>query len=269
LTSDCGTCSRPIADGATICVTCAYRLDDAIQDVSAYRGLAYDLDIAVTRQAKLGAGGIPQYGGGGGETPVAFNGRASKAADALKNVLSTWARVIAGETGAELPVDDLARIATWLRPRVGWLRHHEAGAEAWNAILDAVRDARRAVDRRPEKLYAGPCDCGEDLYAHLDAAYVICHSIEHDEPLAWPVDERRRWLLASAEDVLATTTEISRALTRYQQPVTPSAIRGYVARKRLTQRGERVENGKTLALYRLGDVLEIVTPAPEIERVSA
>jgi hypothetical protein len=67
--------------------------------------------------------------------------------------------------------------------------------------------------------------------------------------------------------VLATTTEISRALTRYQRPITPSALRGYVARKRLFAKGERVENGKVLALYRLGDVLRIV--APEQEKVSA
>lgn len=265
MTSDCGTCSRPIADGAVICVTCAYQIDDAIQDVAAYRGLAYDLDIAVTRQARIGQ----RSGGKSTETPLAYDQRASDADDALKKALAKWAHTIAFETGAEPPTGDLAHIATWLRPRVGWLRHHEQGALAWTEILDAVRDARRVIDRPADKLYAGPCDCGEDLYARLDAAYVICKSIAHEDPVAWEVEARRRWLLASAEDVLATTTEISRAMARYATPVTPSAIRGYVARKRLGQRGERVENGKTLALYRLGDVMAIVIPAPEMERVSA
>jgi hypothetical protein len=101
----------------------------------------------------------------------------------------------------------------------------------------------------------------------LDAAYVVCRADVHEDgPLAWPVEERRRWLMSSAEDVLASTTEISRALTRYAQPVTPSALRGYVARKRLVAKGERPENGRVIPLYRLGDVLEIVAP---MEQVSA
>jgi hypothetical protein len=73
----------------------------------------------------------------------------------------------------------------------------------------------------------------------------------------------------SAEDVLATTTEISRALTRYQQPVTPEMLRGYVFRKRLMPRGERPVAGRKdpVPLYRLGDVLNIL--AQQAEKVSA
>jgi hypothetical protein len=107
------------------------------------------------------------------------------------------------------------------------------------------------------------------LYARLDAAHVVCRDVAHEEALSWPVGERRAWLLKSAEDVLATTTEISRALTRYQQPVTPSAIRGYVGRKRLGARGSRAVAGRKdpVPLYRLGDVLDIL--AQQAEKVSA
>jgi hypothetical protein len=258
VTHDCETCARPISDGATFCVNCAHQLDAAIADISAYHGLAWDLQITTTRQARIGS----REGARSTETPIAYDQRASDTSTHLKIVLASWARLIAEETGAEPPTDDLPRIAAWLRPRIGWLRHHPAGAEAHNEILDAVRDARRVTDRPAERLYAGPCDCGEDLYARLDAAYVTCASPAHEQEIVWPVDERRRWLLASAEDVLASTTEISRALTRYAQTLTPSAIRGYVARGRLVRHGERVENGRTVPLYRLGDVLQIVAPEP-------
>ena len=257
MTHNCETCARPISDGATFCVNCGHQLDNAIADISAYHGLAYDLDITTTRQARIGS----REGARSTETPVAYDQRASETSTHLRVVLASWARLIAEETGDTLPADDLARIAAWLRPRVGWLRHHPAGAEAHNEILDAVRDARRVVDRPAERLYAGPCDCGEDLYARTQAIYVECRNPECQT--VWNVDERRVWLLRSAEDLLLTATEISRAIGTF----TPSAVRGYAARRRLVQHGERVENGKLYPLYRLGDALDIL--AQQAERVSA
>jgi hypothetical protein len=279
VTHDCA-CSRPIHDTATVCPHCGYLLDAALSEVVAYRGLAYDLDVALSKQARMGSSSTaapapaePQAKGAGTlrPTPLPYHRGASQAAGELKATLVTWARVIAGDTGALLVDrdDTIGGLGRWLRPRVGWLRYHEAGQEAVDGICDAVAAVRRVVDRPAEMLYAGPCECGADLYARLDAEYVICRADAHEDgPLVvGSVAERRRWLLRSAEDVLATTTEISRALTRYAQPVTPSAIRGYVARKRLFVKGERTENGRAVPLYRLGDVLAIV--APEQEKVSA
>lgn len=296
MTHECA-CTRPITDTAVVCPHCGHILDAALAEVVDW--LALELDVTLAKQAKVAAGHSapqplePQDKAPGTlkPNPLPYHGGASNAATRLKGVLVSWARIIIEETGAGtvptlgptcltcrhnschdirtrgLPEDTIASIAAWLRPRVGWLRYHEAGQDAVDEICAAVGQARRVVDRPAERLYAGPCDCGLDLYARLDAAYVVCRADVHEDgPLAWPVVERRRWLLESAEDVLASTTEISRALTRYAQPVTPSALRGYVARRRLAARGERVENGRIIPLYRLGDVLEIVAP---MEQVSA
>jgi hypothetical protein len=286
VTHDCA-CGRPIQDTALICQTCGMLLDAAIADVCAYQGLAYDLDVALARQARLNT----RDGSRPTEAAVAFDARAGRAATVLTQVITHWTRLVARETGAGtvptygpacrscrhrscreirtrgLPGEGLAAAAAWLRPRVGWLRYHVDGPQAHEEILDAVHTARRICDRPPDRLYAGPCDCGEDLYGRLDAPYVICHGTTHDGPVAWEVVARRRWLLESARDVLATGTEISRALTRYAQPVTPSALRGYVHRGTLIARGERVEGGRMVMLYRLGDVLDIL--ARQAERVSA
>jgi hypothetical protein len=300
VTHDCA-CTRPIQDTAVVCPHCAYQLDAALAELVEYRGLAYDLDITLSKQANItsantsGQAEEPQPNDPGTlkAQPLPFHGGASQAASELKTALVTWTRIVIVGTGAGtvpthgpacrscqhrscrnirtrgLPTSDtIAGVAAWLRPRVGWLRYHEAGQEAVDGICDAVAAVRRCVDRPPERLYAGPCDCGLDLYARLDAAYVECYAEEHGEKgLVWPVGERRAWLLRSAEDVLATSLEISRALTRLSQPVTTSKIRGYVARGRLVQRGARSENGKQVALWRLGDVLAIV--APEQEKVAS
>ena len=285
MTHDCEGCGRPTADGATICTTCAIRLDAAIADVCSYHGLAYDLDLAISRQSRLGS----RDGSRSTEAAVPFDNRADKAARDLRAVLNRWARLIAKETGAGtvptlgpacrscqhrscrdirtrgLPGEGIAAVAAWLRPRVGWLRHHVDGGDAYDQILEAVKQARKVCDRPADRLYAGPCDCGEDLYGRLGATYVECRNPECRA--VWNVEQRRMWLLRSAEDVLATASEISRALTRYEMPVTPSALRGHVHRGALVSHGERVEGGRMVMLYRLGDVLDIL--ARQAERVSA
>lgn len=282
----CEVCARPQGDDATFCIGCAHLLDAALADVAAYHGLAYDLDLATSKQTIMTA----RDGGYSFDVPLPYHRAASDAAAVLKHALAGWARIVIVETGVGsvptlgpvcrscvhrscrdirtrgLPADATASLAAFLRPRVGWLRHHPAGAQAHDAITSAVADARRVCDRPADRIYAGPCDCGIDLYARLDAAYVICRAPDHDEPLAWPVEQRRRWLLDSARDVLASGTEISRALTRYAQPVTPSALRGYVHRGTLASKGERREGGRMVALYRLGDVLDIL--ARQAERVA-
>lgn len=292
-------CGRPSRD-ATLCVTCAHQLDDAIAEICDH--LAEDLDIALTRQARIDRPSgtrTPAEGDDGRQWPgtlrptaIPFDPGTSDVAYTLRRILAGWAQLVAEGIGVysetnrrgigpvcrrcahsscrsilpiPAPPESLGGLARWLRPRVGWLRHHPAAADAYTQILDAVHRARRVIDRPADQLYAGPCDCGEDLYAKLSAAYVECRN--HEQPIVWPVEERRRWLLESADDVLATSGEISRALTRYSQPVTESSIRGYVLRGRLTPKGQRTVGKKSTPLYRLGDVLDIL--ARQAERVNA
>jgi hypothetical protein len=252
----CG-CGRPVQD-ATLCATCAHRLDDALAQICEHHGLGWDLDIAITRQAVMSDRNGPRAN----TTPIPYDDRASASARELHSTLGSWARLVVEETGAVPPADTITAIAAWLRPRAGWLRHHEAGGEALDEILAAVHAVRRVIDRPADMLYAGPCQtCWTDVYARVEAVYVTC---PNEECLrTYSIAERRAWLLKSAENILGSTTEISRALTRYAQPVTPSAIRGYVGRGQLLARGERVEGGLVKPLYRLGDVMDCVARAAE------
>lgn len=276
----CEACSRPAPD-RTLCTICTDKLIAEIASVCAYHGLAHDLDIAVTKQAKF----RPSPGGRSytDEPPPMFDERASDAAGHLKAALAKWARVIIDETGAGtvptlgptchtcphrscreirtrgLPSDTLTSIAAWLCRRARWLAHHHQAGEAYTEIVGAVRAARITVDRPNDRVYAGPCDCGRDLYAKADARWAICRAKDHGEaPLMWPVDERRTWLLDQAADYIGTTTEISAALSRYAKPVTPAVIRGHVNRGNLRPVWS---DGRRRALYRLGDVLDVVVPS--------
>ncbi|TDD88374.1 hypothetical protein [Actinomadura rubrisoli] len=283
-------CGKPVGD-AVLCVPCAMRLDEAVAQISGHHGLGWDLDIAITRQARIDRpigrpdiedrDEVRQWPGTLRPTPVLYDESASKAAADLLAILAAWAGVVAVETGLTtwqptilgpwcrrcqhpscsigrppvLPPATIAGLAAWLRPRVGWLRHHHDAQRALEEIGDAVRDARRAIDRPAEKLYAGPCDeCGEDMYGRVGARIVECPPCE----LVYEVEARRQWLLRSAEDVLATATEIARAITRLGQPVTPEAIRGLVHRGQLAPHGARTVGKRELPVYRLGDVLDVL-----------
>jgi hypothetical protein len=256
----CG-CGRPCRD-ATICTTCAYRLDDAIAEICGDQGLGTELDVAFSKQARivrpapkrglLADVDERQYPGTLRPQPLPYDERAADAAEQLHAVLGGWARVIVDETGADLPADTVTAIATWLRPRVGWLRHHPAGQEAHDEITAAVRAARSAVDRPAERIYAGPCDqCSEDLYGRAGGRIVECGGCD----AVYEIEARRAWLLQSAEDVLATATEIARALTRLGQPVTAAQIRGYAHRGRIVSHGkDRLGHPR----YRLGAVIDVL-----------
>jgi hypothetical protein len=258
----CEACQTRPAPRSLLCSTCIDQLIAEIARVGGYRGLAYDLDIAISKQAVFRRGGASARSD---ERPILIDERASDAAGALKAVLAHWARVIVDETGADRPIDTLSSIATWLRRRVRWLTHHPQAAQAHAEILDAIRDARIAVDRPSDRVYVGQCDCSRVLYARPGDRWAVCRDEAHDTPLMWPVDERREWLMEQAADFVGTTTQISMALSRYARPVTPAVIRGLAFRGKITPLGAD-ERGRQL--WRLGDVLAVVSPEVTCEDVA-
>lgn len=224
---------------------------------TAERGnLPRELETTRYRQATTG-----RNGGKAAETPVPWDQRAREAAWVLENAISTWARVIEEERGKDLPEDtSTASLARWMLGSVEWLRHHQAGAEALDEITSAVANAAHAVDIRPERWYAGPCDtCGTDLYGKPASAHVICPNDECGQ--VYDVKQRREQLLAAAEDRLANAALISRAVTSLGEPVKADRIRQWASRGRIVAHSVDL---KGRPLYRIGDVLDLV--AEDVDR---
>ncbi|MEV4158996.1 hypothetical protein [Nonomuraea dietziae] len=166
-------------------------------------------------------------------------------------------------------------MADWLARRVELLRHHSAGAEAVDELLEAVRQAEPVVDRPAERNFLGICsarlenggECDSELYAPPGSSTASCRQCQTQHSV-W---ERRQVLLTEAEEVLGTAVEISRAVTQLGQEVTPERVRQWAHRGRLAVADyldERYGEGlRTRPLYRLGDVLDLlggtVTPASQ------
>jgi hypothetical protein len=249
----------------SICGACSAELGRALDSVAE---LAAELDVTLSRQHT-------RDGSGTGEVeddptpavlhigPLGYDPRASEAAYVLRSALVGWVRDLQHHKPEDdWPDDTAASMAAWLSARLSRLNKHPAAQELHGEILGAVRAAERVVDRPADRWYAGICAapldggqrCQRDLYAKPAAAQVTCPECGCE----WDVKERREWLLGLAEDVLASATEIARAVTRLGQPVTPAAIRGYAHRGHIVAHGQRVVGGREVPTYRLGDVLDVI-----------
>jgi len=272
-----------------------------------------EVETTRVRQARIGDPGR------GGEQPVPWHEEASAAAAELGNAVSTLARHVSETRGQPIPTQTgrlhgppcpsgwcahpscralrdgvaaspLAAAAVWLAGQVEWLRHRPEGPEWMSAVVAAVDRARRVVDRRADRWYAGPCEeptdqivggcpcachgagpgtpcdqvggcglewhrpvrCRGELYARPGADFVACPVCG----AVFDVAERRGWLLAAAEETLAHAELIGRAIPSLAGlAITPSQIRNLADRSRIVSHGVDTDDRP---LYKIGEVLEVV-----------
>lgn len=125
----------------------------------------------------------------------------------------------------------------------------------------AMTAASAAIDAPPRAWYAGQCSaqlddgtlCPEDIYALSSSGQVRCRRCR----AVHSIEARRQALVAAVSDVLATATEIRRAVRQLDgRPITPEWLRQVRHRGRLVQRGIARATGEPL--YRVGDVLDLL-----------
>ncbi len=281
-TPDCG---RPVRD-ATICGNCTADLERNLGDVAAY---ADELDTTLSRQTATGG----RVGGRSADKPLPYDPPASSAIDVMRSTLVGWVRALevaevhgpvhrdclhpscSSIRRTRYPVDTLADQARYLLSNLNALRQHEAADEALDEIGSAVDNARRAVDRRADRIYAGPCmapvpiegdapheptgECRESLFASPKRQDVTCRSCG----ALFDVEDRRDWLRQAADSHLGTAAEIS-ALCRHMlgEMVTASMIRGYAHRGQILAHGQTPDpRGREVPMYRVGEVLSAAARA--------
>lgn len=253
-------CDRPVGDNAYLCGNCRAALERSLGNIPA---LYADLQITITRQAQSGSeigrhvkrevvGAWWEATGAALAALMPFPAGPSDLDWVTRNTLSTWCRDVAEDSDVDLPADSVPAMAVWLIGRLGVLAHRQSAAEAAEEISWLASALLRAVDRPPERAYAGPCDgCGEDLYARLGAQSVRCVGCSRTYDAA----ARRKWLLAEAEDVLAHAALLARAITVLREPIEARRIRVWATRGLIS---ERSTDRTGRPLYRVGDVLDLL-----------
>lgn len=225
MSGQCPSCGATSADN----LLCRDDSAAVLGMLAAVPQLLDQLDVAISRQAKVGSGGKAGKGSTHERNPINFG-----ALDARDQLLTEVA--IAG--------DDIDAI-----------RRDPEAARIVVRLGRAVKNAYRAIDRAQPRTYLGVCmyteadaTCHAEVWARPNAKEVTCSQcgVTHE------VAERRAWLLLHAADTICTVKEASQWLGDVGGiPVTQDRIRGYVKRKRLQYRP-----GTTL--IKLGDLLEVV-----------
>lgn len=202
------------------------------------------------------------------ERPLPVNLAAGDAAYVLRTAVVSWAAWAARRRG-EFFAHTWTGVRTYLATVADWLGTVEDGPTAYDELLYAIAQARRAVDRPADRVYVGTCHeplpregdappawCDGELYADPAGQGVTCPRCRavHD------VKARRAWLLEQAWDVTAPGPVICRALSgaAFGLTVNYSTLRRWVAEGKVPRRGYDRGQG----LYRLGDVVTAATERP-------
>lgn len=219
-------CTRGI-DDTTVCGS------HLLEFVAAVRAVPEILDDLLVTMARLDVGAPPVGASGSSEPPLIYRPEASDCARDLHAVLSTWVRGLvrtsswltdsrpgspapaATPTGTSRPVPAAPAIGPATLELARWLNRHardvadsEYGGVIVDEVCDAVARARHATDRPAARIYLGPCECGEQLYAAPAAVAFTCRACDTRHY----VNDRRRWMLTHSRQVLLTAEQLGRAI---------------------------------------------------------
>lgn len=171
-------CTRPLNDSEFLCRGCQRRAERILGDLPS---LARAVEETI---AKLDTGGNVSGGSRGvPESQPPANLAASDRArdkDAF-GLLFEWADAVAADYGMKglpirldrIPLSTVVPAAVAiLLSRSEWFRRHPDGPDAASAIWHVQRNARRIVDRRPDRWYAGRCGAAHE---HEAPCSCRCH----------------------------------------------------------------------------------------------
>ena len=179
LAAGCQRCGSPTGDGGGLCRTCTFKLEADLREVHTY--LWTELQVTITRQDKL----MPTSDRpSGAERPLGWNDHASGVAWDVQTTVNAWCLDVSriGEDErdllADIPQQDVPELARWLVRNMPTLRRHPEAGTAYEELVDAIRRARKAIDR-PEnrtRFQVGPCPeqadegaCDGEVWAFIPA----------------------------------------------------------------------------------------------------
>ena len=255
--SGCQVCSAPTGDDARLCRT---HTDDLSRDLASVPDLVSELEVTRTRQARVTA---EKHGGRSAERPLPWNEHASAKAFELNATLNAWALDTSklGEDErdrlAEHHHSDTAAVAAWLGRNLATLRQHPEAGQAHDEITNAIREARRAVDRPTDYMPLGRCGndeefpdtpCAAIVYGHPESQHATCRGCGARHRIA----ARLEWMLDLLRAQLVTIPEAVGIAHLAGKRTTEDKLRLMAARGRIQSVGASA--GKPT--YRMSDVLK-------------
>lgn len=259
-------CGKPTRDHAYICEGC---LNDFRAALAETPWMLRELETTITRQrgidySAMSSGGPMTKEAGEkwkGDKPdlgvVVQNGpnaHATGKRDALRAALHTAVR-FCHEEGVRhqspkqgLPTNEPAAMSRWLMWRIDGLAFVDMGYQFADDVVQAHRDCHSAIDRKPERQYAGPCECGADLYCKPGETHAKCKGCER----SYEAEALRVWMRSQVMGRLVTVKEGAALLGRMDLAVPLRTLKFW------TEKGwvpSHSSNPKGHALYLFDDMI--------------
>lgn len=223
---DCGTSVQDVF----LCHRCT---DNLSADLKALEWLSEELETTLTRQHRFG--GLSGAVARSAEKPLPYHLGASNVLAEVESELAMWRGVFGGLS-------------------VALVRVHELSGDFAASVESLVMRARQVVDRPPDQWYAGPCECGRDLYSTARRGDIVCD----DCGQVYDIEARRSHLLDAIEDQLVPTSMLCRALVTLGRELKSEQVRKWVARGKLTQFPPHPSDPNKRPRYRVGDVVNLI-----------
>lgn len=243
----CGSCTAPTGDGSTLCGSCTRELGTALLTAASIAG---DLDDAVARLLKRGGGGRSSET----SAPLPVDLEAADVARKLRGWLFGGVGLVLAEDEPS-PSPAIEPCAWWLARNVQRVRQHADAVKIHKGITEAVARALAVIDRKPERIYAGPCtQCGADLLGTAGDTSITCAcGTEHS------VSDRQLALQLAMYDLLGSATWCAGTAAAVGVDLSENTIRTWVKRGKLVSHGQRPAplGGRPFEVYRFGDVLDL------------
>lgn len=204
-----------------LCSACVATLHAKVLEVPR---LLHELDVTITKQARQ----TSSAGGACNERPLVLNLAASDVAHEVQVSLRTLAHLGAAEK-EPVPVA-ISALAPWTASHLVNAVRRPGIADAYAALLAALDQGWRSVDRAPERRVVGSCDCGGVLATARTEGEVRCPSCG----VLWDVGERedvRNEMLLGLTVCTADLVALFR--TVLGRRITEATVRQWVARGQL------------------------------------
>lgn len=276
----CSACTKPT--DLRLCSSCMGQLVADLKSLAPHwerrtgqlvriPGLIEDLEVTLTRQARIGERSGPRSS----EVPLPYHSAASVDLETLRDGLHLWCKTVAEHRGVTVDAElEPVALSKWLLRWAGEVARLDTADELHGDVSAMIRAARRTVDLPPERKFVGPCNgvqattetegCGADLYIHVRPGqlpeHVTCATT--DCAAKYPMQSRRAWLLEQAVDRLLTAAELSRAIRELipGKPISPNLISQWASRglrgRRLTPYLPHPRDPHKRQRYRVGEVIE-------------
>lgn len=280
----CPACGSKSSDW----LLCGYCTDSLLEDLAELPGLFRDLRITHTRQSQFGGSSSS------GDSPVPFDRRAEPKMQAIRNTLGTWLRTLdAGDLYSRsapictcrpyracqphvivtfTPGVSVRSWCAWMAARIQRIRGHEAVEQMTADIHDCVTAARKVIDSPPDLILCGSCPvCAHPMYAKVGEVETFCRQCKRAnlaaaEPVeikapTYDIKTSREGMLSLVEHQWVTIAECSSLLASFGLPVRADTISNWARADRGAVLSRRGTNTAGVALYRVGDVADLIRDA--------